>query len=134
MRATKVFFDTNILLYLLSDNEEKANRAEATVKLGGIISVQVLNEIVNVTRRKFSMPWEKINEFLLLICSLCTVKPLTLEAHDKGRFLAERYQLSVYDAMIVSVALITNCEILYSEDMQHNLMIEKKLRICNPFR
>lgn len=133
MPVPKVFIDTNILLYLLSADPEKADRAEIIVQTGGLISVQVLNEMANVARRKLSMPWIEINEVLSLIRSLCQTAPLTIETHDRGRLVAEQYGLGVYDAMIVAAALLGGCETLYSEDMQHGLMIDRQLRICNPF-
>jgi predicted nucleic acid-binding protein len=38
----------------------------------------------------------------------------------------------VYDAMIVAAALLGGCRTLYSEDMQHGLLIDHQLHICNP--
>ena len=64
---------------------------------------------------------------------MCPVEPLTLETHARGRLVAERYGLSVYDAMIVASALLAECDILYSEDMQDGLLIDQRLRIRNPF-
>lgn len=131
--AVKSFIDTNVLLYLLSANTTKADRAEAIVQAGGLISVQVLNEMANVTRRKLAMSWMEINELLALIRSMCPAEPLTIETHDKGKLIAERYGICVYDAMIVAAALLAGCEILYSEDMQDGLLIDYQLRVCNPF-
>lgn len=133
MPDSKAFIDTNILLYLLSSDTEKANCAETILQSGGLISVQVLNEFTNVVRRKQLLSWSEITEVLDLVTSILQVVPLTLEMHTKGRFIAERYKFNVYDAMIVSSALLSDCEILYSEDMQDDLVIEDQLRICNPF-
>ena len=133
MPETKAFIDTNILLYLLSEDSNKANRAEVIIRAGGMISVQVLNEMANVARRKLGMSWVEINELLSLIRSLCSIEPLTIETHDRGLFVAERYKLSVYDAMIVAAALLGEYKTLYSEDMQDGLLIDNQLRICNPF-
>ena len=134
MPAYKAFIDTNILLYLLSADTEKADRAEMIVREGGLISVQVLNEMANVARRKFAMSWMEMNEVLALIRSVCPAEPLTIETHDRGTFVAEQHGLNVYDAMIVAAALLGGCEILYTEDMQDGLLIDHQLRICNPFR
>ncbi len=134
MPAPEPFIDTNTLLYLLSEDEAKADRAEEIVRRGGRISVQVLNELASVARRKLHMSWEDITEVLALIRSVCPADSLTPETHEKGMAVAMRYGLSVYDSMIVAAALIGNCEILYSEDMQDGLIIEGKLRIWNPFR
>ena len=133
MPDPKAFIDTNILLYLLSSDTEKADRAENILSAGGVISVQVLNEMANVALRKLAMSWTEINEVLMLIRAVCPTEPLTVETHDRGRLVAERYELSVYDSMIVAAALLAGCETLYSEDMQDGLQIDKKLRICDPF-
>ena len=127
------FIDTNILLYLLSADTAKAARAEEVVRTGSTISVQVLNEMANVMRRKLSMPWREVNEVLTLVRSMCSCESLTLEIHDRGLLVAERYGLSVYDGLIVATALVSQCDTLYSEDMQHRLLIDGQLRIHNPF-
>jgi len=134
MLETKTFIDTNILLYLLSENNDKADRAEEIVRAGGRISVQVLNEFANVARRKIAMSWGETNEALKLLRSVCPTDPLTLETHERGLSVAERYRLSIYDSMIIATALLGNCEILYSEDMQDGLLIDNQLRILNPFK
>lgn len=124
--------DTNVLLYLLSSDPKKADKAEEIVSAGPWISVQVLNELANVMRRKLKMSWTEIKEFLLSIRSICRTEILTPETHDTGLDMAQRYGLSVYDAMITAAALNSGCEILYSEDMQNGLLIDRQLRIHNP--
>jgi len=134
MPEPKAFIDSNVLIYLLSADAGKADQAEAIMQKGALISVQVLNEVANVARRKLAMSWAEINEVLSLIRILCPAEPLTVETHDQGMSIAERYMLSIYDAMIVAAALIGGCAILYSEDMQDGLRIDNRLRICNPFK
>ena len=106
--SAKAFVDTNVVLYLMSQDAQKAERARTVIAERPIISVQVLNEITNVARREFTLPWSEIDEFLQLVPGLCPVEPLTLQSHDLERGLSERYQLSVYDAMIVSSALLAH--------------------------
>jgi len=113
MPAPKAFIDSNVLIYLLSANVNKANQAEAVVRAGGRISVQVLNEIANVALRKLGMPWTEINEVLALIRSICPLEPLAIETHDRGKLVSERYGLSMYDTMVVAAALLAGCETLY---------------------
>ena len=134
MPAAKAFIDSNVILYLLSKDAKKADAAEAVLRAGGVISVQVLNEITNVALKKLGMPWPEINQFLALLRSLCAVEPLTVETHDRGRVVAERYGLSVYDSMIAAAALLAGCAVLYSEDMQNGLVVDKQLRVANPFK
>lgn len=131
--ADRLFVDTNVVLYLLSQDSKKADQAEAVLSKGTMISVQVLNEVTQVLRRKIKLSWPEVHNFLSLIKSLCTVQVLTIETHTQGLKLAERYQFSVYDSMIVAAALLADCHILYSEDMQHGLLVEGSLRIQNPF-
>lgn len=127
------FFDTNVLVYLASDDTVKADRAEALIGEGGVISVQVLNELTNVARRKMRLAWADTHSFLSVLRGLLTVEPITIETHETGLALAERYTLSTYDAMIVASALHAGCETLWSEDMQHGMAFEEGLRIVNPF-
>lgn len=129
----KPFLDSNVLLYLLSADARKADQAEAIVQAGGLISVQVLNEVANVARRKLAMPWAEVDEVLSLIQSLCPAEPLTVETHQRGILVAKRYGLSLYDAMIAAAALLAGCDVLYCEDMQDGLVMEGQLRVCNPF-
>ncbi|MER8390153.1 PIN domain-containing protein [Mesorhizobium sp. M0166] len=128
------FFDTNVLLYIASDDTAKADRAEAVIATGGAISVQVLNELTNVARRKMQMSWDDTHALLTMLRGLLTVHPLTLETHETGLRLAERYGLSTYDAMIASAAVHAGCDTLWSEDMQHGMALDEGLRIVNPFR
>ena len=128
------FFDTNVLLYLLSEDVEKADRAEALVRAGGAISVQVLNEATNVMRRKLGMSWRETRDFLALIRGLLDVTPLTVETHEFGLDLAERYGLSIYDSMIAAAATLNDSARLWSQDMQHGMRIGEGLRVENPFR
>ena len=126
------FADTNVVLYLLDDGP-KADRAESILAQQPRISVQVLNETLVNCRRKAGLTWEEAGVFLAGVRSLCQVEELTLQTHDVGRALAERYSLSIYDAMIVASALIAGCTTLWSEDMQDGLLVESQLRVVNPF-
>jgi len=127
------FLDSNIVLYLASEDLAKADRAQELVAEGGTISVQVLNEIANISRRKMGLSWAETRNFLLMIRGLLEVEPITIEIHDVGISLAERYQLSVYDSTIVSAALSAECDALLSEDLQDGLLISGRLRVLNPF-
>ena len=127
------FFDTNVLLYLASGDPAKADRAEQLVGDGGTISVQVLNEITNVARRKMAMSWAETHAFLSTIRALLPAQPITIDTHDTGLRLAERYRLSIYDAMIAASALHADCDTLWSEDMQDGMVLDGGLSIVNPF-
>jgi predicted nucleic acid-binding protein len=128
------FFDTNVLLYVASSDPAKADRAEQLIGAGGVISVQILNEITNVARRKMGMSWMETRAFLSMIRELLLVQPITVEIHETGLALAERYELSIYDAMIAASALHADCDTLWTEDMQDGIVLNARLRIVNLFR
>jgi len=133
MPDAETFFDTNILLYLLSGNTAKADRAEELLANGGVMSVQVLNEFAAVASRKLNMSWAEIRDVLTPIRAVCEIEPVTVETHDRGLDIAEHYGLSLYDALIVASALRARCKTLYSEDLQDGQLIDNQLRISNPF-
>jgi predicted nucleic acid-binding protein len=137
-KSAAPFVDTNVLLYLLSTDADKANRAEALLIDGFTVGVQVLNEFANVARRKLAMPWEEIADVLGLIRQRCVVHSLTVEVHDKAIELAGRYKLQWFDALIVAAALNAGCNWLWSEDMHNGLEVvdattKLSLTIANPF-
>jgi predicted nucleic acid-binding protein len=133
MNGGDFFFDTNVLLYLLSGDAAKADRAEQLLARGGVISVQALDEFAAVTRGKFGMALSEIGDILSSIRSLCKVVPLDVETHQKGLQLAQRYGFSVYDAMIVAAALLCGCRVLVTEDLNNGQRLEDRLTIYNPF-
>lgn len=133
MKDAKAFFDTSVVLYLLSDDARKADRAEALLAEEGVISVQVLNEFAAVAAPKLGMSWAEIREVLAQLREICSVEPISLAVHDRALNIAERYGFSIYDAIIVAAALIVGAGILYTEDMQNGQVIDSRLTIRNPF-
>lgn len=81
----KVFLDSNVVLYLLSENAAKADSAEALLQRRPVISVQVLNEVTHVCVRKLKMGWSEVGQFLALVRGFCSIVPLTVEVHDRAR-------------------------------------------------
>jgi len=133
MSGADSFFDTSVLLYLLSSDSQKADRVEALLAESGTISVQVLNEFTALASRKLKMPLVEIGEVLETVRDICRTEPLTIEDHDRACEIMERYKFSFYDSVIVASALHAGCKILYSEDLQHGQVIDEQLRITNPF-
>jgi predicted nucleic acid-binding protein len=130
----KAFFDTNVLVYIIGQREKRTETAENLLAKGGVVSVQVLNELASVSRRKLRMTWKEVDEALAAIRILCPHPiPITVEIHDAALQIAFRYGYHIYDALIIASALQANCATIYSEDLQHEQNIEKRLKICNPF-
>lgn len=134
MSATEVFLDSNVLIYLFSSDVSKADRAELLLADGGTVSVQVLNEVASVARRKAKLEFSALRDILGVVRATCSVKAVDLETHELGLDIGERYRFSLHDGMIVAAALRAGCRILYSEDFQHEQSIGGSLVIRNPFR
>jgi len=131
----RTFFDTNVLIYAVAENDPRGPRAEALLASGGVVSVQVLNEFVSVARRKLRMPWKDVTEALGAIRVLCpSPVAITTAIHEAALRIAEDYGYGIYDALVVSAALQAECGTLCSEDLQDGQVIDGKLTIQNPFR
>ena len=128
----KPFIDSNVVLYLFSSDTVKADRAESLLQSGGLISVQVLNEVASVCLRKLKMTWEDVDAVLETLKSTCEVLPVTLASHEKAVGLAKRFQISFYDANIVATAILGGADTLFSEDLQNGMSMES-VTVVNPF-
>ena len=111
----------------------RSDRIETLLSARGVISVQVLNEFAVVALQKLKMPLHEVREILDTIRAVCSVEPITVETHDRGLAVFERYRFSLFDSILVAAALISGAKILYSEDLQHGQVIDGQLRVTNPF-
>ena len=131
--TSRCALDTNIVVYAFSD-DPRSKIARPLLNAGPYISVQVLNEFANVSVRKRKLPWAAINDGLIVIETLCAaVRPIDMEVHGLACDLALHYKIAFFDSLIVAAALLDRCDTLYSEDMQHGLVIDGQLTITNPF-
>ena len=132
--TTKIAIDTNVLVYVHDKTaDEKSSIAKELLVSEPYLSTQVLSEYLNVLRRLL-----KITKVDLLTKSTiwldgCIIFAVSLNTLKKAATLAEKYDFQLFDAIIVASALEAECTVLYSEDMQHNQVIEGKLTIVNPF-
>lgn len=132
--SDKVFFDTNVLVYTIGQHDARTPTAEALLARGGLISVQVLNELASVAHRKLRMSWREVTEALGAIRVLCPSPiPITAEMHDAALRLAVQHGFHIYDALIVAAALEADCATLYTEDLRSGQVIDDRLTIRNPF-
>ncbi len=123
-----VFFDTNVLVYLYSIDEPE--KQQAALKLIEVsenrwISTQVLSELSNTLRKKFKLEYSNIVNVLAEIQAsfqVITVQPSTIE---HALHLAQTYRYSYYDSLILAASLEKACHVLYSEDMQHQQVIDQ---------
>lgn len=132
--SDRVFFDTNILVYVIGQHDARTPTAERLVARGGLVSVQVLNELASVAHRKLRMAWPEITEALAAIRILCpSPVAITAEIHDAALRVAAHHGFHIYHALIVAAALDANCDTLYTEDLQSGQVIDGRLTVQNPF-
>ena len=136
--SDKVFLDTNIVIYSYSEDEpekqEIANDILEQYNNQIIISNQVINELSNTLFRKFKLNADEVRETVLELNDNFPIVNFNLQTQLKGIELKGKYKLQFYDSMILATALENGCNIVFSEDMQHNQVIENRLTIINPFR
>ncbi len=133
----RIFLDTNLWIYLYAkEPPEKYQKVEEIINKNSQelqISTQVLGEIFHVlTRKKFTSKADAIT----IISDIINCFPI--QAIDTPQVLqalkiSEKYGYSYWDSLIIATALLSECSIIYSEDMQHNQLIDNKVQILNPF-
>jgi predicted nucleic acid-binding protein len=127
------FLDSNVLVYAFTA-DPRAAAARGLLERGAVISVQGLNEFANVARRKLGRTWGEVRDAVEAIRAVCkTIVPLDVDTHSDALRIAERYGYAIFDALMVAAAVRANCNILWSEDMHDGHVIDKRLRIANPF-
>ncbi len=129
----KVFADSNVLLYLLDKDDVKKAKAEEILFSNPVVSTQVVNENIHVAHKKFHLPKTEIFNHVENIFIKCHVKTVSPDSIQLACIIFDKYQYGYYDCLIIASAIENDCKILYSEDLQHNQLIDKKLRIINPF-
>lgn len=127
------FVDTNVVIYCVSDDQEKRSKALALLATRPVLSAQVLNETAHTMRRKLRFEPVEISAVILRLIQECHVVPITADTTLSVLNIAERYKFSIYDSLIIAAALDADCTTLYSEDMQHRQVIENQLTLVNPF-
>ena len=129
-----IALDTNILVYCHSNDElEKRKISTSFFALYPVVSTQVLSEYLNVVKRTLKLPKNEIMDICLQNIELCILQSVTLATLKSARTLIDRYDFQLFDSIVVASALEANCHILYSEDLQHGLVVENRLEIVNPF-
>ncbi len=134
MIMNKIAIDTNILIYLLDNSDShKHQTAKEIVVNNPIVSVQVVSEFLNVTKRLIKAPkleiFNKCKEWL----DFTTLQSINKNTLNLASSFIEKYDFQIFDAIIVAATFEADCQILYTEDMHHQLLVEEQLKIINPF-
>jgi predicted nucleic acid-binding protein len=132
---SKIAIDTNILLYALDDfYPEKQNISIQIIADKPLFCSQTMSEFINVCLRRWKFPKDKVAELITTFLQQAEYVPVTEQMLAKSVQIMDKYDFQLFDAIIVASALESGCTILYSEDMKHGQLIEKKLKIINPFK
>jgi predicted nucleic acid-binding protein len=137
MKDSKIFIDTNILVYAkIDDGQDKHKQALDFINSNEseiIISAQVLNELYIALYKFFKNDSSTRNALTSLITD-CQVAPITLQTSQAAWEIKEKYKFSYWDSLIISSALENECEFLYTEDLQDGQIINSRLTIKNPLK
>jgi len=139
MNANYFFLDTNIIAYTFDKTApEKQTVSQQLVEKAlsneGVISYQVIQEFINLALHKFSPPMteRQTKRYLqTVLLQICDHYPADI-FFERGLDVRERWRFGWYDSLIIAAALELGCDVLYSEDLQHEQKIET-LTIINPF-
>ena len=133
MPDNAIFLDSNVIIYAYSDDDRKKDVSIALLKRRPVISLQVINEVMNVAMRKLHLPCRDVRELFALLKRRCEVKTVDCSTVERALTIVETAHYSYFDSLMLASALEHDCRILYSEDLQHGQIIDG-LQIINPFR
>lgn len=134
----RIFIDTNVFVYSsLSDSHHAIRRQKAIELIQSevheiVISSQVLNEFSAILIKN-GIDDEAIQQRVAEIIENTTVNAVPTGTILYAWKIRLKYRFSYWDSLIIASALESNCSALYTEDLQHGQVIEKKLKIINPF-
>ena len=122
----KPFFDTNVLVYAFLSTDPRHGTARALAAGGGVFSVQVANEFVDVTRRKMRWEWDDVVAMLAAFRAwFGTPVPLTHETHVLAIEVARRRgSANLRRPNSERGQVHAGCRLLYTEDLQDGQTIE----------
>ena len=133
MTNERFALDTNILIYMEGNNVAKRSVSEDLLSFAPVIPSQVVTEFLNVTRRLRNISkLQAMNEAAELFAD-CKIVPIQNSTIDLAIKLIQKYDFQLFDSLVVASTLEADCEILYTEDMQHGLLVNKRLQIINPY-
>nr|WP_295934219.1 PIN domain-containing protein [uncultured Dyadobacter sp.] len=131
---TNIALDTNVLLYLYDASDHVKRRvSEGIIASSPVISTQVISEFINVTKRVLKLPKQEVLYKCNRVFDRCQIISVDQDILDHSYYILKKYDFQILDSIIISSALAAGCNILYSEDFQHSMVVENQLTIINPY-
>ncbi|MBI4848686.1 MAG: PIN domain-containing protein [Nitrospirae bacterium] len=132
----RIFVDTNVLVYFISDDKKKKLKARDIIFTSEevFVSSQVISEFVSVCFSKKLLSSDKttsVASHFMEALNFSTVGEATIISALQ---IKKKAHCSFWDSLIVAAALENNCSILYTEDMHDGQVIDGKLTVRNPFK
>jgi len=131
----KAFIDTNIFVYLYS--EDNPNKRDLCIDYLDnhtcITSTQAINELSNVFTKKYKLSATDVGNVISEIQQSYEIKIIDIDVIIRALKIHEVYGYSYYDCLMISSAILNNCEYFFSEDMQDGQKIDG-LEIVNIFK
>ena len=135
----KVFWDTNLWVYLFEKNGDKKDFLKNFLVVVRkrwqiVVSVQTLGEIFSVLTGKSKPPFkpEEVEDIITWIKEECEVREILPKDVEKAISLVKRYKFNYWDCLLLAVALRSGCHYFFTEDLTHGQEIEGMI-IINPF-
>jgi predicted nucleic acid-binding protein len=129
----KIFVDSNIFLYLFSNDIEKKRISLKILNSYPFISTQVVNENINICIKKFKLSKDKAFRHGMNLLSKCNVIIINDNTIRVAMEVSTKYKFSYFDSLIIASSIECGCNTLFSEDLHHGQLVEKSLKIINPF-
>jgi predicted nucleic acid-binding protein len=131
----RIFIDTNVLIYLYSQEKEKQQRVLSFLESENTfcISTHVIMEFCNVLIKKLKYTRKEVEAALEDFKENFEISEVPLSTIENALYIQEQCRFSFFDSLVLATALLSNCTQVYSEDMQHNQVVENILQIRNPF-
>jgi predicted nucleic acid-binding protein len=140
----RCFVDTNLFIYGLVQSQQESERwkseaaqevlAQLIAQANIVVSSQIINECHFVMTRKFKLAdaqaYRLINDGIFPIAD---VEPLVPSIYHQAFELRKTHNFSFWDSLAITSALQAGCSRFYSEDLQHQLVLQDQMTILNPF-
>lgn len=135
MDTGKIAIDTNILVYAYDNSDiKKEDRAIEILLERPFVSQLVIFEFIKILERKVKMEKKEVVKLSIKILDeLVYLFPQHSDIYNYAHFLTQRYNYRLSDILVLSDSVLNNCSVLLSEDMCNGMIVDKKIKIINPF-
>jgi predicted nucleic acid-binding protein len=132
----RIFIDTNILVYFISDDKSKKMRARDIMFSGEevYVSSQVISEFASVCFSKKLLNADDISTVTNQFLEVLEFAPVEESTIKKALQIKKTTRYSFWDSLVIASSVENNCSALYSEDLHAGHLIDGKLTIINPFK